>query len=75
MIIVAISDTHVSCIEQLPPALRDNMKEADMIIHAGDYVSMAVLDQLKKFRSFRGVCGNMDPPAEDSMQAYEGGSV
>ncbi len=33
-----------------------------MIIHAGDYVSMAVLDQLNKFRSFRGVCGNMDPP-------------
>ncbi len=62
MIIVAISDTHVSCIEQLPPALLDNMKEADMIIHAGDYVSMAVLDQLKKFRSFRGVRGNMDPP-------------
>jgi len=40
----------------------DSLKNAAMIIHAGDYTSKTVLDQLRKLRSFRGVYGNADPP-------------
>jgi putative phosphoesterase len=59
--IVAISDTHASSIQEFPTVLLDDLKNADVIIHTGDYTSKALLDQLKAFRSFRGVYGNMDP--------------
>jgi hypothetical protein len=59
--IVAISDTHASSIEEFPTVLLDNLKNADMIIHTGDYTSKTVLDQLRALKSFRGVYGNMDP--------------
>jgi putative phosphoesterase len=60
--LVAISDTHTNSIQELPSVLLDSLKNVDMIIHAGDYTSKTVLDQLRKFRSFRGVYGNADPP-------------
>jgi len=60
--LVAISDTHTNSIQELPSVLLDSLKNADMIIHAGDYTSKTVLDQLRKLRSFRGVYGNADPP-------------
>jgi putative phosphoesterase len=60
--VVAISDTHANSIQEFPTALLDSLRKADMIIHAGDYTSKVVLDQLKKISSFKGVCGNMDPP-------------
>jgi hypothetical protein len=59
--IVAISDTHASSIQEFPTVLLDNLKNADMIIHTGDYTSKTVLDQLRAFKHFRGVYGNMDP--------------
>ena len=61
MRIVAISDTHATSVQEFPTVLLDNLKKADMIIHTGDYASKTVLDQLKAFKNFRGVYGNMDP--------------
>jgi len=60
--VVATSDTHTNSIQEFPIVLLDSLKNADMIIHAGDYTSKAVLDQLRKLGSFRGVHGNADPP-------------
>lgn len=61
MRVVAISDTHVSSTQEFPAVLLDNLKKADLIIHTGDYTSMTVLHELRTFKSFRGVYGNMDP--------------
>ena len=61
MRIVAISDTHAHSIQEFPTVLLDTLKKADMIIHTGDYTSKTVLDQLRAFKNFRGVYGNMDP--------------
>lgn len=62
MRIVAVSDTHASSMEEFPTVLLDTLKNADIIIHTGDYASKNIFNQLKAFRSFRGVYGNMDPP-------------
>ena len=61
MRIVVISDTHRQGIEELPPKILDEFREADLIIHAGDYAGRRLLDELRKHK-FRGVYGNMDPP-------------
>jgi putative phosphoesterase len=45
---------------------REHLSAADLVLHAGDVVSLEVIDFLKK-RNFLGVCGNMDPPEIKSL--------
>jgi putative phosphoesterase len=58
-----IADTHIpSQASQIPQKVLDDFKDADMIIHAGDLVSLAVLEKLKSIcPDVRAVWGNMDP--------------
>jgi putative phosphoesterase len=63
MKIIAISDTHIkhgSILEQLPRELVVLLKEADMIIHAGDFVTKAAFDELADLNRLEAVHGNMD---------------
>ena len=63
MKIIAISDTHIkhgSILEQLPEDLVVLLKEADMIIHAGDFVTKAAFDGLADLNRLEAVHGNMD---------------
>ncbi len=61
MKIVVISDTHIpKTAEWLPKKLCDELKEADMILHAGDLTEVEVLDRLKAFGPVKAVRGNMD---------------
>ncbi len=63
MKIIVISDTHIisgSLIEQLPDDLVSLLKEADLIIHAGDFVTEAAFNELADIRSLEAVHGNMD---------------
>lgn len=63
MKIIAISDTHIkrgSILEQLPEELVVLLKEADMIIHAGDFVTKAAFDELAGLNRLEAVHGNMD---------------
>lgn len=49
MKIIAIADTHIksgSIIEHLPAELITLLKEADLVIHAGDFVTRAAFDEL-----------------------------
>jgi len=39
------------------------LEAADLIVHAGDFVSVAVLEELRAFGSVAAVHGNMDEPA------------
>ena len=63
MKIVVISDTHIpERAAGLPEKLLSEIKSADMLIHAGDFVSLAFLEKLKSLcKNVKAVCGNMDP--------------
>ncbi|MFA4989257.1 MAG: metallophosphoesterase [Candidatus Omnitrophota bacterium] len=64
MRIVVISDTHMQDKEAgLPPKLIEEIKHADMVVHAGDFVTMEILKKIKSLcANIRAVCGNMDTP-------------
>jgi hypothetical protein len=56
-----ISDTHIYSPEDLPWQILDAFASVDLILHAGDLVSLAVLEGLKKITPHvKAVCGNMD---------------
>ena len=64
MKIAVISDTHIpDRANNIPKKVMDELKRADMIIHAGDLVDLSVWEQLKSAcNNVRVVFGNMDPP-------------
>ncbi|MBF0570376.1 MAG: metallophosphoesterase family protein [Candidatus Omnitrophica bacterium] len=57
MIIGVLSDTHSF---QIPPAIIERLKKADLIIHAGDICDLQTLKLLKKTAPTKAVQGNMD---------------
>ncbi len=63
MKIVVISDTHIpDRADNLPAKLLAEIKSADMVIHAGDLVSLQLLNELKSLcKNVKAVWGNMDP--------------
>jgi uncharacterized protein len=61
--VVVLSDTHAprrwkSC----PPAVAMRLRRADLILHAGDVCTAAVLDELSEYAPVRAVLGNNDGP-------------
>ncbi len=61
MKIVVISDTHQEGVAEFPGELIKAIKDADMVIHAGDFVDPKILGELKSIsKNFKAVCGNMD---------------
>ncbi|MBU0595153.1 YfcE family phosphodiesterase [Candidatus Bipolaricaulota bacterium] len=62
-----VSDTHVpSQLTELPPKLLEELRGVDAILHAGDLVSIDVLDLLNAIAPTTAVAGNMDP--EESVR-------
>ena len=63
MRIVVISDTHIPRrATRLPKELYAEIEKADALIHAGDFTSLALYEQLKGLIPTYGVRGNMDEP-------------
>lgn len=63
MRIVVLSDTHAPRFwKGCPPAVAAQLHGADLILHAGDVCTTAVLDELSAFAPVRAVCGNNDGP-------------
>ena len=63
MRLVVISDTHLpKGARRLPDTCLRELEGADLILHAGDFTSTAVLDELRQFAPVEGVHGNMDEP-------------
>jgi len=63
MKIIAISDTHIesgSIIELLPTGLVKLIREADIVIHAGDFVTKQAYEELTGICRLEAVYGNMD---------------
>ena len=63
MLIGVISDTHIPAgAKKLPESIFKYFKGVDLIIHAGDLISMSVLDDLRQITAkVEAVAGNMDP--------------
>jgi putative phosphoesterase len=63
MKIIAISDTHIksgSIIEALPTGLVKLIKQADIVIHAGDFVTKQSYEELSGICKLEAVYGNSD---------------
>ena len=72
MRIVVLSDTHAprrwkSC----PPAVACELRGADLILHAGDVCTAAVLDELAQYAPVTAVVGNNDGPDVAAWGAAE----
>jgi len=57
-----ISDTHVRFFAELPQNLVKALSTVDLIIHAGDIITMDVIKGLETLAPVKAVCGNMDYP-------------
>lgn len=58
-----ISDTHVPVrARKIPQAVFETFEKADFIVHAGDLVELAVLDELEELAPVLAIRGNMDRP-------------
>jgi len=65
MKIAVLSDTHMPKKgKHLPEIVIKGIQDADLIIHAGDWTSLDVYEQLKETAPVIGVFGNVDPPEE-----------
>lgn len=63
MKIGVVSDTHMYGNKAyLPQALRDGLAGVDLILHAGDWVSLEVVKLLEEIAPVDGVAGNNDGP-------------
>lgn len=61
--VVIVSDTHIpKRAKRLPSALIRGLERADAILHAGDWVDEAVIEELEAYAPVYGVAGNCDPP-------------
>ncbi|MGF7118495.1 metallophosphoesterase [Methanobacterium oryzae] len=61
MLIGVISDTHIpERASKIPEVVFNVFSDVDMILHAGDLVSLDVLDELQKIAPTKCVQGNMD---------------
>jgi putative phosphoesterase len=70
--VVVLSDTHAprrwkSC----PPAVASELRRADLILHAGDVCTAAVLDELAQYAPVTVVLGNNDGPDVAAWGAAE----
>jgi uncharacterized protein len=69
---VVIADTHVPRrAKGLPAGLIPSLERADLILHAGDLMDPALLDELAEYASVKAVRGNLDPPSLDLPQTLE----
>ena len=63
MRVVVLADTHIPDFARtLPPALVRDLVDADLILHAGDVTTAAVLDELARYAPVRVALGNNDRP-------------
>ena len=61
MLIAIVSDTHMPRgNRRLPQNCVELLNKADLIVHAGDFVTLAVLEQLRSYGDVVAVHGNVD---------------
>ncbi|MCJ8009330.1 metallophosphoesterase family protein [Lederbergia wuyishanensis] len=61
MKIVIIADTHMpKMAKKLPTRLVDELKNTDLILHAGDWQTLNLHEELMQYAPVEGVAGNID---------------
>jgi putative phosphoesterase len=69
---VVIADTHIPRrAKALPEALTPHLERADLILHAGDLMAPALLDELTTHAPVRAVRGNLDPQEAGLRETLE----
>jgi uncharacterized protein len=58
--VVVMADTHAKQLNELPHDLVTAIKDADYVVHLGDFTSFDLLQSLRKLGNFCGVTGNHD---------------
>lgn len=73
MRIIVLSDTHVPRMARdIPMAIYEEIKKADLVLHAGDFTEASFLEKLRKLKKTVGVYGNMDSKElSSSLKAKE----
>lgn len=73
MRIIVLSDTHVpGMARDIPKAIYEEIKKADLVLHAGDFTEASFLEKLRKLKKTIGVYGNMDSKElSSSLKAKE----
>ncbi len=72
LLAVVLADTHIPRrARALPEELVPYLERADLILHAGDLIEAAVLDELSLYAPVRAVKGNVDPPDVDLPETLE----
>ena len=71
-----IADTHIPRkARALPKGLTPYLERADLVLHAGDLMDLALLDQLAAYAPVEAVRGNMDLPGLPETLELELGGV
>lgn len=60
MRIAVLADTHANKLEYLPKKMIKALSTVDLIIHAGDFTDVQILNELKQLGEVKAVHGNMD---------------
>ena len=69
---VVIADTHLPRrAKALPEGLLPHLWRADLVLHAGDLMDPALLEELAAYAPVRAVRGNLDPPDLDLSESLE----
>ena len=70
--ILVISDTHVRDFRELSGGIQQAVREAEWVVHCGDFTSMGLLDELRRLTPhFVGVFGNADPGSIRHQLPYQ----
>ena len=72
LLAAVIADTHIPRrARTLPEGLLPHLERADLILHAGDLMDPALLDQLAACAPVRAVRGNLDPPEAELPEVLQ----
>ncbi|HEV2536776.1 MAG TPA: metallophosphoesterase family protein [Streptosporangiaceae bacterium] len=72
MRVVVLSDSHAPrCWRTCPPTVAGYLRQADLILHAGDVCTASVLTELAEYAPVTAVVGNNDDPSVAEWGAAE----
>jgi putative phosphoesterase len=74
LLAAVVADTHIPRrAKALPEDMLSHLESADLILHAGDLMDPALLDELAAYAPVKAVRGNMDAPDLDLPESLEFG--
>jgi uncharacterized protein len=76
LLAAVIADTHMPRrARALPEGLTPYLGRADLVLHAGDLMDPALLDELAAYAPVKAVRGNLDPPGLPETLEFEFGGA